>query len=51
MDEFKLLLEAVLLQFGFESSSQAPTDDELLQMVREMGEKMRSFEQELDSIL
>ena len=51
MDEFRLLLEDTLLQFGFESSNETPTDDELLKMVREMGDKMVAFEQELNSIL
>jgi hypothetical protein len=51
MDDFRKSLEAVLLQFGFESPKQEPSDDELIQMVREMGEKMEAFEQELDSVL
>ena len=49
MDDFRLLLEATLLQFGFESLNQQPCDDELIQMVRRMGEALLECESNLES--
>lgn len=47
MDEFRVLLEATLLRYGYESSNEHASDDEIVQMIREMGDRITYLEEQL----
>jgi N-acetyl-anhydromuramyl-L-alanine amidase AmpD len=47
MDDFRKNLEAALLKYGYESPNESPSDDELLSLVRAMGDHMTDLENQL----